>query len=65
MKRYYASMAQFKAKDGKNFGQCINQIYNKDGYTDLLIEWRTRTDGTSCIIQYWTNGNGYTIYVQE
>lgn len=63
-KGYYDSMNRFTNISGEKFGACMKQVFNlKD---DVCIEWRIRkADKALCIIQYYEQGRGYTIFEQE
>lgn len=61
---YYDSMNRFTNIDGEKFGACMKQVF--DLKHDVCIEWRIRkADTTLCIIQYYEQGRGYTIFEQE
>jgi len=62
MKKYTQSFERFTNIDGNNYG---GAIWSKD--CDLFyLEGRVnKKTGTMSIIQYWPNGDGYHIYVDE
>lgn len=61
---YYESMNRFNKIDGDKFSNCHNQVFNTD--TDNVMETRTRlSDSKVCIIKFYPDGNGYTIFVES
>lgn len=61
---YYESQNRFDRIDGDNFGGCLKQVFNiKDG---IVLEWRIKKENKKmCIIEFYKEGRGYSIYQIE
>lgn len=64
MKKFHESKVLFNEQQGYKFGACILDVPNLSSAS--CGEFRIRkSDNKMCIIQYWSMGDGYEIFVSE
>lgn len=61
---YFDSQNKFNRIDGEKFGGCLKQVFNLSA--GIVLDWRIRkSDSKLCIIEYYEQGRGYSIYVTD
>lgn len=61
---FRASKERFVNIDKDNFDDPLREVFKPRD--NLALEWRIRVkDGVLCIIQYFKDGKGYTVYESE